>query len=98
MSRIKTSLIWVSAGVATVAGVGYFFWPEFVKLEELRREEKRLRMRIEVEERKNQLLQREEEELRNNPDTIEKVAREKLGLVKPGELLYKFEDDENKKE
>ena len=66
------------------------------KLEELRREEKRLRVRIEVAERKNQLLKREEEDLRSNPDYVEKVAREKLGLIKPNEGTMANANDPSK--
>lgn len=95
MSRLPTSVVWVVAVVAAVAGAGYFFWPEFGKLEELRQEEKKLRVRIEVEEKKNQLLRKEEEDLRGNPDYVEKVAREKLGLIKQGEIVYKFDDENN---
>ena len=29
--------------------------------------------------------------LRNNKDEVEKVAREELGLVKKGEVVYQFE-------
>lgn len=94
MKPIPSSIFWGLTVAGAVVAVGYFFWPEFVKLEELRREEKRLRVRIEVEERKNQLLRREEEDLRSNPDYVEKVAREKLGLIKPNEIIYKFEDSE----
>lgn len=94
MRRFSSTLVWISSIVAAILAAGYFFWPEFVKLEDLRREEKKLGTRLEVEERKNQLLRHEEEELQNNPDYVEKVAREKLGLIKPGEVIYKF-DDEN---
>jgi len=40
--------------------------------------------------RKNKLLSEEIEALRSDPVVIEKVAREELGLVKKGELVYKF--------
>lgn len=95
MSRLTSSVWWALAIVSLVGVAGYFFWPDFSRREDLRQEEKRLNTRIEVEERKNQLLQREEEELRGNPDYVEKVAREKLGLVKSDEIIYKFEDGEN---
>jgi cell division protein FtsB len=32
--------------------------------------------------------------LRSNPEKIEKVAREKYGLIKPGEKIYKIKIEE----
>jgi cell division protein FtsB len=59
----------------------------------LKRSEKSLKARIEAEEGKNARLRREENDLKTDPNYVEKVAREKLGLVKPGELIYRFEED-----
>jgi len=30
--------------------------------------------------------------LENDPATIERIAREKWGMIRPGEKLYRFED------
>lgn len=40
--------------------------------------------------RENHQLRREIEALKSNPLAIEKIAREKLNLVKPGETVYKI--------
>ena len=40
----------------------------------------------------NRDLQREIEALRSDPETIERIARERLGMVRDGELIYKFSD------
>jgi cell division protein FtsB len=42
----------------------------------------------------NRELQQKVEALRSDPDVIEKIAREQLGLVKEGELVYKFKTEE----
>jgi len=39
---------------------------------------------------KNQTLEKEIERLKNDPAYIEKVAREKFGLVKKNELVFDF--------
>lgn len=93
MGRFANSLLWVVAIIGIGLAIGYFFWPQFVKHEELKRTEKSLQTRVESEEVKNMRLRREENDLKTNPNYVEKVAREKLGLVKPGELIYKFEED-----
>lgn len=38
----------------------------------------------------NGRLKNETEALRSNPDQIEKLAREELGLAKKGEIIYEF--------
>ncbi len=43
----------------------------------------------------NRLLQGQIRSLRNDLTSIERIAREDLGLVKPGETVYEFIPDEN---
>lgn len=40
----------------------------------------------------NKSLREEVTKLKTDPDYIESLARDKLGLVKEGETIYKFED------
>jgi len=42
--------------------------------------------------RENAALRDEARRLRNDPETIEAVARDELGLVKPGEILVTIKD------
>lgn len=93
MERFASSLLWLTAIIGIGLVIGYIFWPQFMKYEELRRNEKSLELRVEAEESKNARLRHEEHSLRTDPQYVEKVAREKLGLVKPGEMIYKFEED-----
>jgi len=93
MGRLTKSLLWITAIVAIGLAISYFFWPQFMKYEEIKRSEKSLEIRVEAEENKNARLRREEHNLRTDPQYIEKVAREKLGLVKQDEIIYKFEED-----
>lgn len=44
--------------------------------------------------RVNDSLSIEIELLKSNPEKIEKVAREKYGLIKPGEKIYKIKIEE----
>jgi cell division protein FtsB len=37
-------------------------------------------------------LNREIEALRNDPEAIERIARDELGLVQPGEIVFQFSD------
>ena len=38
----------------------------------------------------NNLLRQEIEKLRSDPECIARIAREELGLVKPGEIIYRY--------
>ena len=40
--------------------------------------------------RKNKLLRKKIRKLRNDPEPIYRIAREELGLVKPGEIIYRY--------
>jgi cell division protein FtsB len=52
----------------------------------------RLVREIEIVEHKNAILAREVQRLRSDLGYIEKIAREELGLVRPGEIVFEFVD------
>jgi cell division protein FtsB len=52
----------------------------------------RLAREIEIVEQKNATLTREVQRLRSDLGYIEKIAREELGLVRPGEIVLEFVD------
>ena len=56
------------------------------------RELERLVREIEIVEQKNAVLSREVQHLRGDLGYIEKIAREELGLVRPGEIVFEFAD------
>lgn len=41
--------------------------------------------------RANDHLERQNDALRNDPRMIEQVAREELGMIRPGEVIYRFQ-------
>lgn len=49
-----------------------------------------LRGEIERLNRENQQLAEHVNALKTDPDTIEKIAREEMGLAKPGEMIFKL--------
>ena len=67
-----------------------FFLPSYTKLQELKEknadyERRMLIMRDEMVKLKEEKLLLEE-----NPDYLEKVARDKMGLVRKGEVIYRL--------
>jgi cell division protein FtsB len=63
---------------------------------ELEMENRQLKEKLKAEQDKTILLQREIEDLRTSDKKIEKVAREKYGMVKDGEEIYKVVVDSTK--
>lgn len=59
-------------------------------LRQLKLEHQELTARNLILERENQQIYQEISLLRNDPTTIERLARQKLGLVKEGELVFQF--------
>ena len=65
------------------------FLPGFSKLQELKEKNRDLEERIEILTKANKELRKEKEKLENDPTYIEKIAREKLGMAKKGEIILK---------
>lgn len=63
---------------------------------ELEMENSELKNKLKAEQEKTLILQREVEELKTSDRKIEKVAREKYGMVKDGEEIYKIVTDSTK--
>jgi cell division protein FtsB len=63
---------------------------------ELEMENRELKEKLKSEQDKTIMLQKEIEELRTSDKKIEKVAREKYGMIKEGEEIYKVVVDSTK--
>lgn len=98
MIKFLKRFIWVV--VIAVAGLSfvYLFLPDIAKYLDLSAHDRRLTKKIDDEERKNIAYKKEIRDLENNPVYIEKVAREKLGLSRPEEIIYKFDKNEQRPE
>jgi len=94
MIKFLKKCIW--GVVIAVAGLSfvYLFLPDIAKYIDLSSHDRRLTKKIDDEERKNIAYEKEIKNLENNPVYIEKVAREKLGLSRPEEIIYKFDKNE----
>ncbi|PIU51606.1 hypothetical protein COS91_03575 [Candidatus Desantisbacteria bacterium CG07_land_8_20_14_0_80_39_15] len=65
--------------------------PGYLKVRSLKKEISQIQEEIKRLQKENESLQIEIEKLENDPFTIEKKAREKLGMVKEGEFKFRFE-------
>ena len=64
----------------------------FIKYIKMRGEHNRISEDIKRLQEGNKSLREEVKSLKTDPDYIEAYAREKLGLVKEGEIIYRFEE------
>lgn len=72
-----------------LALVCVIFLPGFSRLHKLREENEQLQKRIELLQDHNDILEDELAKMRQDPAYVEKKAREKLGIVKKGEVIYR---------
>ena len=67
-----------------------FFVPSFSKLQDLRQKNMKYENQIGDLRKKNVQLTEEQRLLQDDPVYLEKVAREKMGLAREGEVVYKI--------
>ena len=78
--------------IAALLAVAVWYLPLIKQNERMRAEILRLEGEV-TKEKKIEVRQGEKiEALHNDPETVERYAREKLGLAKPGETVIRFED------
>ncbi len=88
--RVGLALI----AILVVIGVAAVFAPQIGRYQELRRREAALQEEIRLEQEILRHLQEQQQRLLTDPRFVEKVAREELRYVKPGETVFKFVDDD----
>jgi len=92
MERKKIAL---SAGLG-IAALIVIFLPGFSELQRLREERDDARKRIALLEQHNDILREEVRRMKQDPAYVEKKAREKLGIIKKGEFVYRSPSEKEK--
>jgi cell division protein FtsB len=77
--------------LAVLLLMGMCYLPLIQQNERMRREILRLDVQLQKEEAKSKQLKSEIDALRNDPKTVERLMREKLGYAKPDETVVRFE-------
>ena len=92
--RLYRLVLWI--GGLTV--IGYLVFPlilghmgllQYLKMRNTHNEMRTEMQRLSVE---NIKIQKDIQALRSDPDLIETMARQRLGLVRPGEVVFQFND------
>ncbi len=66
------------------------FLPSYSTMQDLKRKNRDYEHRINALEEKNKKFEEERHLLQTDPDYVEKVGRETMGLIRPGEVVYKI--------
>ncbi|MCX5715445.1 MAG: septum formation initiator family protein [Candidatus Omnitrophica bacterium] len=69
------------------------FFPGYSKYQELAQKNRELREKIQQLEATNKRFQKELSRLEGDPSYLEKVAREKMRIIKKGEIIYKSQEN-----
>ena len=77
--------------LAVVLLIGVSYLPLIQQNERMQKEKLRLESELQAETAKSRELQAEIEALRNDPKTVERLARETLGYAKSNEIVIRFQ-------
>lgn len=87
MGKGKGSKLAVLVFIGLAVYFSYTFISQEAVLDRKNNEMKNVQARIDSEKKQNEALKKQKEKL-NTDEYIEKTAREKLGMVKPGEKIF----------
>ncbi|HEV2387442.1 MAG TPA: septum formation initiator family protein [Candidatus Acidoferrales bacterium] len=80
----------VVLGILALAMNGIFGSHGLIVAHRMKLQERQLQQNIQKLNQENQALAGQVRELKSDPNAIERVAREQMGLVKPGDLVFKL--------
>lgn len=91
--RNRRNWVWLFLFPVLLGFIIYLFTPGYVKLKKYIDQMVHLEERVENLERENRTLKREIEQLKTDPIYIERLARKELGMIRPGEVIYRIEEE-----
>jgi cell division protein FtsB len=95
-TSVLIKIAYVLFFLAAVAGVAYYYVPLIKKTRLFENELEKKQAALREEEELNSRLKREIKLLKEDPDYVEKVVRDKLGYAREGEGIYRFESLEER--
>ena len=87
---MKRRFIYLWIGIALLVLFAFLYLPGLSRYYALRQEELRLEKELGALDREIKGLKEEKDLLEKDQEYLEKVIREELGLVRPGEMVYKL--------
>lgn len=84
----RVLLVFLAILCVVLLGLGIFGNNGIITYRELKRSYVELQSKVSALEEENERLAEEIYLLKNDPSYIERIAREELGMVKPGEVIF----------
>lgn len=93
--RLLNHLFWTAALALVVGGGLYLTFSTDMIFKSSLLEQEKINLEIEINELKdeNYILRQKLERLKVDPGYVEDEARKKLGLVRPGEIIYRLSEE-----
>ena len=88
---VLNRIVLVLLAVTGLVFSGIQFIPNFQQMERMHRRIQQLNAKIQIEEEQGRQSEAATKALRNDPRTVERLARERLGYAKPGQTVIRFE-------
>lgn len=89
---LNSRMLWI-IGIILILLI--IFLPGYTKLQELKDKKKNLEVKIDEIQLDNLRLEDQTLRMQRDPVYQEEVVREKLGVVRKGEVIYKIEPEDN---
>ncbi len=89
-ARVRARLTWLAAGILLFILLQVFVFQDegLYRLIQLKQEVREMESRIELLEEQNAELASERERILNDPEYLERIARERFRMAKPGEKVF----------
>jgi cell division protein DivIC len=87
-----TSVVLVLVVIAVLLLIGTCYLPVIRENQRMETQIMKLEAQVQAEEEKSKNLQSQIDALQNDPKTVERLTREKLGYAKPNETVIYFEN------
>jgi cell division protein FtsB len=89
---VLTNAVLVLVVIAVLILIGTCYLPVIQENQRMQTQIESLENQVQAEEAKSKQLQSEIDALQNDPKTVERMARDKLGYAKPDETVIYFEN------
>ena len=90
---MRRSIVYVSSAVLLIVILIWVYLPVVSKYRELKIQEEKMTLEIETLTEKVLSLEEEKHLLQNDVNYLERVIRQEMGLVRPGEAVYKIVEE-----
>lgn len=90
---MRKSFLFLWLAIAILLLFFWIYFPSLSRYRDLKIQQEEIEQQVKTLETKIQTMAEERHLLKHDTEYLEKVIRDELGLVKPGEIVYKFVPD-----